>query len=333
MDHPSFPATTTTPLEYSLFSPSKAAEQQRLAKDWTYIHSFLRRKYPTPSRVPKFEENEETLNALLALAAANEKADEGWSGKQDTNDINTTILNNFQSSLSKPGASDLLTHATASITLTSPSTSPTSLATHLLNLTTSLFSLTQQLSQTTSLQTSLQSQSSHLQSDLRTMTSASFTPEPNLPKRTSETLRQTKLLKAKIAEYDERLRNSSSSIPEPLLMEVEQAGKAAEVLMQKLADVEGKIAIYEGVSPEPREVRRQMQDLRRELEMWVRRRDELFEGLVGGEEAEEGEDDIASSTLLCIRCIVGMTNAEKETYLNFTGCTFDKRDAQLRIKG
>jgi len=52
-----------------------------------------------------------------------------------------------------------------------------------------------------------------------------------------------------------------------------------------------------------------------------------------GEEAEEGEDDIASSTLLCIRCIIGMTNAEKETYLNFTGCTFDKRDAQLRIKG
>lgn len=80
MDHPSFPATTTTPLEYSLFSPSKAAEQQRLAKDWTYIHSFLRKKYPAPSRVPKFEENEETLIALLALAAANEKADEGWSG-------------------------------------------------------------------------------------------------------------------------------------------------------------------------------------------------------------------------------------------------------------
>ncbi|THX93045.1 hypothetical protein D6D03_10226 [Aureobasidium pullulans] len=301
MDHPSFPATTTTPLEYSLFSPSKAAEQQRLAKDWTYIHSFLRKKYPAPSRVPKFEENEETLIALLALAAANEKADEGWSGvcgveqmalreleeeekrkKQDTSDINTTILNNLQSSLSKPGTSDLLTHATASIYLTSPSTSPTSLATHLLNLTTSLFSLTQQLSQTTSLQTSLQSQSSHLQSDLRTLTSAPFTPEPNLPKRTSETLRQTKLLKAKIAEYDERLRNSSSSIPEPLLMEVEQAGKAAEVLMQRLADVEGKIAIYEGVSPEPREVRRQMQDLRRELETWVRRRDELFEGLVGG---------------------------------------------------
>lgn len=50
-------------------------------------------------------------------------------------------------------------------------------------------------------------------------------------------------------------------------------------------------------------------------------------------EEEEGEDDIASSTLLCIRCVVGMTNAEKETYQNFTGCTFYKKDAQLRTKG
>lgn len=51
------------------------------------------------------------------------------------------------------------------------------------------------------------------------------------------------------------------------------------------------------------------------------------------EEEEEGEDDIASSTLLSIRCIVGKTNAEKETYQNFTGYTFYKRDARLKIKG
>lgn len=28
--------------------------------------------------MPRFEENEETLRVLLAVAAANEKADEGW---------------------------------------------------------------------------------------------------------------------------------------------------------------------------------------------------------------------------------------------------------------
>jgi hypothetical protein len=77
-NHPTL--SPPTPLEYSLFSPSKAAEQQRLAKDWTYIHNFLSKHYPFPSRVPKFEENEETLKCLLALAAYNEKGDEGWSG-------------------------------------------------------------------------------------------------------------------------------------------------------------------------------------------------------------------------------------------------------------
>jgi HAUS augmin-like complex subunit 1 len=74
------PLSPSTPLEYSLFSPSKAAQQQRLAKDWTYIHSFLTSKYPFPLRVPKFEENEETLRCLLQLAAWNEKGDEGWRG-------------------------------------------------------------------------------------------------------------------------------------------------------------------------------------------------------------------------------------------------------------
>jgi HAUS augmin-like complex subunit 1 len=77
-NHPTL--SPPTPLEYSLFSPSKAAEQQRLAKDWTYIHNFLSKHYPFPSRVPKFEGNEETLKCLLALAAYNEKGDEGWSG-------------------------------------------------------------------------------------------------------------------------------------------------------------------------------------------------------------------------------------------------------------
>jgi HAUS augmin-like complex subunit 1 len=74
------PLSPSTPLEYSLFSPSKAAQQQRLAKDWTYIHSFLASKYPFPLRVPKFEENEETLRCLLQLAAWNEKGNEGWRG-------------------------------------------------------------------------------------------------------------------------------------------------------------------------------------------------------------------------------------------------------------
>ena len=129
------------------------------------------------------------------------------------------------------------------------------------------------------------SHQSTLVTELEQLKSSDFQSEKNLPQRTAEIIRQTKLLKAKVGEYDERLRNASASgseIPEKLLSEVEAANANAEVLMQRLRDVEQRIEVYEGVPPEAREVRRVMQELRAELEGWIRRRDEMFEGMVGG---------------------------------------------------
>lgn len=86
-----------------------------------------------------------------------------------------------------------------------------------------------------------------------------------------------------MSEYDERLRNASGAeIPEALLSEVETSKRGLEVLVQRVKDVEDRIEVFEGVPPEAREVRKMMQELRGELEEWVRRRDEMFEGLVGG---------------------------------------------------
>jgi hypothetical protein len=58
-----------------VFSPSAAKHQTLLAKDWSYIDQWLSARYH-PKPVPKFERNPDTLKALLALAAANEAADE-----------------------------------------------------------------------------------------------------------------------------------------------------------------------------------------------------------------------------------------------------------------
>ncbi|KAI4717898.1 hypothetical protein E4T48_05932 [Aureobasidium sp. EXF-10727] len=297
-----FPPSTSTPLEYSLFSPSKAAEQQRLAKDWTYIHHFLARKYPFPQKVPKFEENEDTLKALLAFAAANEKADEGWvqlcgveelvlgelEGEEEPKDT-TTILNNtltksLQTSLSSQGTTTLTSQATTAITLNTTPSAKT-LATALLTLSTTLSSLHSQLNETKTLKANLVAQNSSLHSELQTLTSGPFTMESNLPKRTAEITRQTKVLKAKVNEYDERLRNASASgveIPEALLADVEMSKSNLQALVQRVKEVEQRIEEFEGVPPEAREVRKVMQDLRAELEEWVRRRDEKFESLVGG---------------------------------------------------
>jgi HAUS augmin-like complex subunit 1 len=199
-----------------------------------------------------------------------------------TNTLNNTLLTSLQTSLSTNGTTDLTTQATTAILLnTTPEA--TNLATSLLTLSTSLSVLNNQLAATCTLQSSLLSHQTTLHSELQDLQPPAFKSEKNLPQRTAEISRQTKLLKAKVAEYDERLRNTSSAeVPEKLLMDVEAAKENAEVLMQRVRDVEEKIEVYEGVPPEAREVRRVMVELRGELEGWVRRRDGLFEGLVGG---------------------------------------------------
>jgi len=62
-------------LPSAFFSPSKAKQQRAQAQDWQHVDAWLASKYQGRS-VPLFERNEETLKALLALVAVNEKADE-----------------------------------------------------------------------------------------------------------------------------------------------------------------------------------------------------------------------------------------------------------------
>jgi len=62
-------------LPSAFFSPSKAKQQRAQAQDWQHVDAWLASKYQGRS-VPLFERNEETLKSLLALVAANEKADE-----------------------------------------------------------------------------------------------------------------------------------------------------------------------------------------------------------------------------------------------------------------
>lgn len=58
-----------------LFSPSKARQHRAQAHEWAAVDSWLSAKY-SGRPVPAFERNDETLKALLALAAANERADD-----------------------------------------------------------------------------------------------------------------------------------------------------------------------------------------------------------------------------------------------------------------
>jgi HAUS augmin-like complex subunit 1 len=58
-----------------VFSPTAAKAASLQQKDWAYVDQFLATRF-APNPVPKFERNTDTLKALLALANANEAADE-----------------------------------------------------------------------------------------------------------------------------------------------------------------------------------------------------------------------------------------------------------------
>src|SRR5687767_6517058 len=60
----------------AIFSPSIARLAASTARDWSYIDTWLASKLHSTSSLPPFERNPETLKALLALASANEQADE-----------------------------------------------------------------------------------------------------------------------------------------------------------------------------------------------------------------------------------------------------------------
>ncbi|KAL2024784.1 hypothetical protein VTK56DRAFT_5605 [Thermocarpiscus australiensis] len=63
------------PANTAIFSPSVARAAASAAKDWSYVDAWLHRKFPGRGP-PPFERNADTLRALLALASANEAADE-----------------------------------------------------------------------------------------------------------------------------------------------------------------------------------------------------------------------------------------------------------------
>ncbi|KAJ4421488.1 hypothetical protein N0V85_000135 [Neurospora sp. IMI 360204] len=89
-----------------IFSPSVARAAASAAKDWSYVDSWLLSKYaPLHLKVPAFERNPDTLKALLALAAANEAADDSRQQIADMESATLTKLNTSTSTTQDPSPS------------------------------------------------------------------------------------------------------------------------------------------------------------------------------------------------------------------------------------
>ncbi|KAK8162939.1 hypothetical protein BKA80DRAFT_302228 [Phyllosticta citrichinensis] len=214
----------------ALFSPSKAAQQRAQAHDWQHVETWLSKLYPG-QRLPAFERNEETLKALMAMAAANERADEeaallnaledevrdeldAISTQDDDDDSNAALVSSIESSFSPTGlrALDFLTRLTSS--LPSSTYSPTALAHALISQSSHIASLSTHHDALAHLRLQLaatlhDARATHV----ALTTDPALAPHAALPRQTTDLARQTKHLLPKLREYEERLAALAAGCP------------------------------------------------------------------------------------------------------------------------
>jgi HAUS augmin-like complex subunit 1 len=302
-------------LPNAFFSPSKAKQQRAQAQDWQHVDTWLASKFQGRS-IPQFERNEDTLKALLALVAANEKADEErdllWNVQKEalselharkvfSKDLsgstfvqadmkakqaeisNLPIVNQITSSLTGDGKSslDALSSLTATLNCSSPDAK--SLASSLLAEIQTSHSLVQSLMQLQHLQARLESELLSLRSQLNEVRSQAFQPPMSLPRQTMEWNRNTKQLRAKLEEYESRLASLDSGdgpSSRELIKEVVAQEQQVSGMMERVQTLESQLQAYKGLPKTKNGARKEVQKFEKELVELQKRRDMLFEGLV-----------------------------------------------------
>lgn len=288
----------------AFFSPSKAKQQRAQAQDWAYVDAWLSNKYRGRS-VPPFERNEATLNALLTLAAANERADEEaellWKVQEEAlkefekpniAESDAEILRAVASNLTPEGAQSLEVLAGLTVALDASNSDPETLAHSLIQQSQTSHRLTQHLTHLSTLSSYLETEHAHLRAQLDSLTTnPSFTTPPALPRQSADWNRQTKQLRAKVREYEDRLASlalqpgsagAADAVSSASIARIAQMEEEAREARERVEQLEAEIKAFEGLPQDREKARKVVREKEKELEGLKRRRDGLFEGLVGG---------------------------------------------------
>ncbi|KAH3961153.1 hypothetical protein HBI70_213790 [Parastagonospora nodorum] len=289
-----------------LFSPSKARQQRAQAQDWAHIDSWLSYKYSGRS-VPTFERNEETLKVLRELSMANERADEDRAvierverealkelDEVARNSTDTQLLSTLKASLTPEGEQALAALAGTAVAINTPTARPENIAHALIQHTITSQNLTNQLSHIETLQTYLNKQHAVLRAQLNELgTNPALTAPSSLQRQTTEQARQTKHLRSKIREYEDKLSSLQSNQSRSMtpgskyigsaeaIGEMLEQQKALDELRERVEGLESEVGGFAGLPADKEMARKEVGKLEVRLDEVRRRRDELFEGLVG----------------------------------------------------
>ncbi|EGP83646.1 unnamed protein product [Zymoseptoria tritici ST99CH_1A5] len=272
----------------ALFSPSKARAQQAQAKDWAAVDAWLSRRYG--SRIPSFERNEDTLQALLTLANLNENADEQRASvervqksalqalgrKQDG--LQGEVMQGVEKELKGVDSLDVL--AEMGVVLNCGSGDVARLGKEIVSLGVEEFEIVQQVKRAEAQLEALKREQRRITALLEDLRGEDYKAPSDIVEDTAEWMRLAKHLKAKVAEYEERLSASKTSSRSIGIEHVQQRMGDVEEQKAALQVLEEELRAFQNLPADARTARAEVERAREGLRRLTTKRDRLFEGLV-----------------------------------------------------
>jgi HAUS augmin-like complex subunit 1 len=200
----------------------------------------------------------------------------------------------LRTSLTPEGEQALDALASTAVTLNTPTANPETIAYALIQHTTTSQNLTNQLAHIQTLQGYLDKQQSLLRTQLHELqTNPAFATPSHLQRQTTEHTRQVKHLRTKMRESEDKLSALQSSQNRTMTPGSKQIGsaeaisdmleqqKALDELREGVEGLEKEVGEFAGLPADRETARKEVGKLEVRLDEVRRRRDELFEGLVG----------------------------------------------------
>jgi HAUS augmin-like complex subunit 1 len=285
-----------------MFSPSLARAALAESKDWSRIDAWLSRHF-SPSPVPPFERNSDTLRSLLELADLNERADEErdalaeieardvlalqWSRDAARNGARgeiEAIYEALESHLRKEGKASLESmlklHSAVGVT----NGEIDKLAVSLLDLQTTSYSLEQNLLRISAMRTTLEREITAAEETLASLRDETASPlTEDLATQTAEFQRKSKALALRISEMAEKpsRHHSTQSMPiKPSIPDIRAEEERYQRSIDEVRALESQIKGYHGLPHDVDLARLELETLRQDLVALRSQRDEVFETLV-----------------------------------------------------
>ncbi|KAK0724789.1 hypothetical protein B0H67DRAFT_641293 [Lasiosphaeris hirsuta] len=300
------------PPNTAIFSPSVARAAASAAKDWSFVDAWLHNKFHSVGRSPPpFERNADTLRVLLALASANEAADEE---RLLVSRLEATVLQELQfqdqarqhhdnkdgvatptasgareailasvcDNLSREGTAALDAMALLAVNSGLAFATPADLGRRMTDLAGRLNELEQTEARVQVLARYLEGEvrrAGQLADELR---EDGYRPANDLAKQNLEAQRKIKTIAARLPDLREKVTALAGSVGVSGLT-IEQIRREEEAYLALLAQKKGldtQVKSFQGLPHDMDQARQELENLRDDLRRITQRRDAVFEGLV-----------------------------------------------------